>query len=106
MRFVVMRKPCLPFGRLPGNGEVVRGLLRRSAEEAHDIVALGSIPQRPRRVLCESKFTHIALIVGYNEETEEVAISESWGNVAPLRWVSLSLLNWACDTKQWYIINT
>ena len=30
---------------------------------------------------------HFNLVVGYNEKTEEVGISDSWGNFAQLRWI-------------------
>ena len=30
---------------------------------------------------------HFNLVVGYNEKTEEVGISDSWGNFARLRWI-------------------
>jgi len=34
---------------------------------------------------------HICMIVGYNEETNEVAVSDSWGPRYELRWVSVEI---------------
>ncbi len=33
------------------------------------------------------KSNHFNLVVGYNEKTEEIGISDSWGNFAQLRWM-------------------
>ena len=30
---------------------------------------------------------HFNLVIGYNEKTQEIAISDSWGNFAQLRWI-------------------
>lgn len=33
---------------------------------------------------------HICLIIGYNKETKEIAVSDSWGNRYQIRWIPLS----------------
>ena len=38
---------------------------------------------------------HICMIIGYNEKTNELAVSDSWGASYELRWVPLSVANWA-----------
>jgi hypothetical protein len=38
---------------------------------------------------------HICMIIGYNEATQEIAVSDSWGERFELRWVPLSVANWA-----------
>lgn len=38
---------------------------------------------------------HICLIVGYNEATGELAVSDSWGKEFERRWVPVELANWA-----------
>ena len=38
---------------------------------------------------------HICLIVGYNEQTDELAVSDSWGPQFERRWVPVKLANWA-----------
>lgn len=38
---------------------------------------------------------HICMIIGYNEKTNELAVSDSWGASYELRWVPLPVANWA-----------
>lgn len=38
---------------------------------------------------------HICMIVGYNEATGELAVSDSWGPNYERRWVPVSIANWA-----------
>jgi hypothetical protein len=35
------------------------------------------------------------LIVGYNEQTDELAVSDSWGQQFERCWVPVKLANWA-----------
>ncbi|MFZ9936979.1 MAG: hypothetical protein ACO3JG_07935, partial [Luteolibacter sp.] len=37
---------------------------------------------------------HLCMIIGYNEKTGEVAVSDSWGKRFELRWVPIELANW------------
>lgn len=38
---------------------------------------------------------HLCMIIGYNETTRELAVSDSWGPSFELRWVPLDVANWA-----------
>ena len=38
---------------------------------------------------------HICMIIGYNEKTNELAVSDSWGASFEKRWVPLGVANWA-----------
>ena len=38
---------------------------------------------------------HICMIIGYNEATQEIAVSDSWGARFELRWVPVSVADWA-----------
>lgn len=38
---------------------------------------------------------HICMIIGYNETSQELAVSDSWGARFELRWVPVSVANWA-----------
>ncbi len=38
---------------------------------------------------------HLCMIIGYNETTGELAVSDSWGPRFELRWVPLAVANWA-----------
>ena len=38
---------------------------------------------------------HICMIVGYNEATQEVAVSDSWGPEFERRWVPIGVADWA-----------
>jgi hypothetical protein len=38
---------------------------------------------------------HICMIVGYNEATNELAVSDSWGASYERRWVPAAVANWA-----------
>jgi hypothetical protein len=37
----------------------------------------------------------VCLIVGYNEETQELAVSDSWGARYERRWVPVPVADWA-----------
>ncbi len=38
---------------------------------------------------------HICMIIGYNEATQEIAVSDSWGTRFERRWVPLPVADWA-----------
>lgn len=40
---------------------------------------------------------HLCMIIGYNEATQELAVSDSWGPRFELRWVPLAVANWASN---------
>ena len=40
---------------------------------------------------------HLCMIIGYNEATDELAVSDSWGARFELRWVPLAVANWASN---------
>jgi Peptidase_C39 like family len=40
---------------------------------------------------------HVCMIIGYNEATQEVAVSDSWGARCALRWVPVSVSNWVSN---------
>ncbi len=42
---------------------------------------------------------HICMIIGYNEATGEIAVSDSWGARFERRWVPLSVANWASSGR-------
>jgi hypothetical protein len=42
---------------------------------------------------------HICMIVGYNETTQELAVSDSWGPSFERRWVPLAMAEWASMGK-------
>ncbi len=42
-----------------------------------------------------SKAYHICMIVGYNEKTGELAVSDSWGPAFERRWVPVPVADWA-----------
>jgi hypothetical protein len=37
------------------------------------------------------------MIIGYNEATQEIAVSDSWGPSFERRWVPISVANWASN---------
>jgi hypothetical protein len=47
---------------------------------------------------------HICMIIGYNEKTHELAVSDSWGARFELRWVPLPVANWASQGKLFMIL--
>jgi hypothetical protein len=55
------------------------------AEKAEPIVKMES----------EQEAHHICMIVGYNEATNELAVSDSWGASYERRWVPAAVANWA-----------
>ncbi|GAA5122490.1 hypothetical protein JIN84_10090 [Luteolibacter yonseiensis] len=40
---------------------------------------------------------HVCMIIGYNEATQEIAVSDSWGASFERRWVPVSVANWASN---------
>ena len=42
---------------------------------------------------------HICMIVGYNDASQEIAVSDSWGKRFEIRWVPISVANWASDGR-------
>ena len=44
---------------------------------------------RKQRRLGKENDAHISLIIGYNRKTQEIAVSDSWGNNFSLRWLPL-----------------
>lgn len=40
---------------------------------------------------------HLCMIIGYNEATQEIAVSDSWGASFERRWVPISVANWASN---------
>jgi len=40
---------------------------------------------------------HLCMIIGYNEATGELAVSDSWGARFELRWIPLAVANWASN---------
>ena len=47
---------------------------------------------------------HLCMIIGYNEATQEIAVSDSWGAHFELRWVPLSVANWASNGSLFMIL--
>ncbi len=47
---------------------------------------------------------HICMIVGYNEKTNELAVSDSWGARYELRWVPLEAAQWVSRDQLFYIL--
>ena len=47
---------------------------------------------------------HICMIVGYNEATEELAVSDSWGPSFERRWVPLGVADWVSSNGLFMIL--
>jgi hypothetical protein len=47
---------------------------------------------------------HLCMIIGYNEATQEIAVSDSWGPKFELRWVPVSIANWASSGSLFMIL--
>jgi hypothetical protein len=47
---------------------------------------------------------HLCMIVGYNDETDEIAVSDSWGPRFELRWITVEEAN-AVSNGRFYIID-
>jgi Peptidase_C39 like family len=46
---------------------------------------------------------HICMIIGYNEATDEIAVSDSWGKSYELRWVPATVATW-CSQGAFFMI--
>ena len=47
---------------------------------------------------------HLSMLIGYNEATHEIAVSDTRGKKYELRWVPLNVANWATDTRLFMIL--
>ncbi|MGJ8644120.1 MAG: hypothetical protein ACSHX9_11985 [Luteolibacter sp.] len=47
---------------------------------------------------------HICMIIGYNEATNEIAVSDSWGKRFEKRWIPLPAADWASAGKLFMIL--
>jgi hypothetical protein len=47
---------------------------------------------------------HLCMIIGYNEETQELAVSDSWGPNYALRWVPIEAAQWVCNGHLFFIL--
>ena len=47
---------------------------------------------------------HICMIIGYNEKTGELAVSDSWGARYELRWVPIEAAQWVSRNELFYIL--
>lgn len=45
----------------------------------------------------EEENYHMCLIIGYNEKTQELAVSDSWGDRFEIRWTPVEVANWASN---------
>jgi len=77
-------------GRLAGGDP-----FRATMKEKGDKLAATPKPETNR---------HICMIIGYNEKTEEIAVSDSWGKQFELRWVPLQVADWASSGKLFMIL--
>ncbi len=47
---------------------------------------------------------HVCMIIGYNESTNEIAVSDSWGKRFELRWVPIEVADWVSTGKIFMIL--
>lgn len=47
---------------------------------------------------------HVCMIIGYNESSNEIAVSDSWGKQFELRWVPLEVADWVSSGKLFMIL--
>lgn len=52
----------------------------------------------------DPRMSHLCLIVGYNDKTDEIAVSDSWGPRFELRWITADAAN-AVSNGKFYIID-
>jgi hypothetical protein len=52
----------------------------------------------------DPRMGHLCLIVGYNKETDEIAVSDSWGPRFELRWITAEEAN-AVSNGRFYVID-
>ena len=52
----------------------------------------------------EEDHSHVALVIGYNKETNEIAFSDSWGERFKERWISLDEAE-LVSQKYFYVVS-
>ena len=76
------------------SSELFNGIANRRTKERKSITdwdawakRLRKEQRKSRELSKEDSSAHVAIIIGYNRETKEIAISDSWGNSYRERWV-------------------
>ncbi len=77
-----------------GRGDSDAAFREKITAEATEIAAKGK-PEDNR---------HVCMIIGYNESTNEIAVSDSWGKQFELRWIPLELAEWVSAGKLFMIL--
>lgn len=52
----------------------------------------------------DGKRAHMCMIIGYNEKTQELAVSDSWGQSHALKWVPLKVAQWVSGNNYFLIL--
>jgi hypothetical protein len=107
-RYIDKGVPILwQMASLDAYNELANRLTReRGAIEDHEAwsAKVGKIGERALQELEADSNHHICLIIGYNEKTGELAVSDSWGPRYELRWIPLGLAQ-AVTTRGGYVID-
>lgn len=88
------------YGRIASGNTTARRKVGDWAEYARAVKALGAEYERKPK---PAENHHICLIVGYNEATDEIAVSDSWGPAFACRWVPAKVATWV-SMEQLYVI--
>jgi hypothetical protein len=75
--------------------------------QVEDKDALKEIAEKAIKIAATPKAEtnrHVCMIIGYNEKTDELAVSDSWGERFELRWVPVPVADWASSGKLFMIL--
>ena len=89
----------MPDGRVPWRGDAVADKNTAARASVTDWKSHAASLATANLELAQSPKPeanhHICMIIGYNEATQEIAVSDSWGARFERRWVPLPVANWA-----------
>lgn len=66
--------------------------------------SLADIRKAARKIKIDSENAHVCMIIGYNADTNEIAISDSWGPAFTERWITIEEAN-AISQGAFMIVN-
>lgn len=82
-----------------------RSALRRKATDWDEYKeSLKPVRREARKIKTDPDNGHVCMIIGYNADTQELAISDSWGPAYAERWITIEEAE-AIDQREFMIVN-
>jgi hypothetical protein len=90
---------------LSGYNQIANSRTRRGVKDWTDYTTkIATAAEKNAKTLQERGNYHICMIIGYNETTNEIAVSDSWGKNHTIRWIHLDEAE-AVSNKNGFVID-